>query len=57
MLSAISQSVPYAASIYYSVVTVLKGLIITFGIILITILFSSSKSMDKLISLRKHIKH
>ncbi|WP_242297731.1 hypothetical protein [Bacillus cereus group sp. BfR-BA-01382] len=45
MLSAISQSVPYAASIYYSVVTVLKGLIITFGIILITILFSSSKSM------------
>ena len=38
-------SIPYATSIYYSVVTVLKGLLITFGIILITILFSSSKSV------------
>ncbi|MBJ8016972.1 zinc ribbon domain-containing protein [Bacillus cereus group sp. N34] len=45
MLSSTSQFVPYVTSIYYSIVTVLKGLLITFGIILITILFSSSKSM------------
>lgn len=45
LLSSISRSIPYATSIYYSVVTVLKGLLITFGIILITILFSSSKSV------------
>lgn len=45
LLSSMSRSIPYATSIYYSVVTVLKGLLITFGIILITILFSSSKSV------------